>query len=209
MRRKRILMGLALLALVGAPVIIYTANTTGGATIGPNPYAMVVDSRRGHVFTLSSGHGWQHGSVSMLDAATGLPLHRSIIGVRPVAAALDEPTERLFVAKAGPVDGQGNAINAGSISLLDARTGRVLRTVRLPGQAYAVAVEERRGHVFVITASLAMRGGAVTIRGGMVTMLDAHSGAVVHSSLVGKNPWAVVVHDQTVRLRGKPGEQYS
>ncbi len=107
------------------------------------------------------------GSIGVLDAATGHPLHTFRFSahthVAPVGAAIDERRGRLFVQTYDqtPAGSPGPA----RLLMLDATTGAVLRTITATG---ALAADERTGHIFV--------GGG---RGGV--MLDARTGAVIRA----------------------------
>ncbi len=59
--------------------------------------------------------------------------------------------------------------------IVDDRTGRVMQVVRLPSGAYAVAVNEKTNHVFVVGASQ-----------DVVYMLDGATGALLQTLPVGQ-----------------------
>jgi DNA-binding beta-propeller fold protein YncE len=91
--------------------------------------------------------------------------------------AVDTRTGRVFVAT---LFGRG-------VSVLDARSGRILRTIAMDGQnLYMVALAERTGRLFAITAD-------------HVNVLDARSGRVLRTVRVGDTPLAVAVDAQTGR----------
>ena len=84
-----------------------------------------------------------------------------------------------------------------SVSILAARSGRVLRTLALdqgtsgdglPTGALAVAVDARTGRAFVATAET-----------GTVGVLDVRTGSVLRTIAVGVHPLAIAVAERTDR----------
>jgi len=101
------------------------------------------------------------GTVQMLDARSGIVLRAVPVGVNPEAVAVDARRGRIFVVNAGSTDGYATSgptrvtIKAflkapGSVSLLDATTGTVSRTITLDTSPHAIAVDDAAGHAFVI-----------------------------------------------------------
>jgi DNA-binding beta-propeller fold protein YncE len=135
------------------------------------------------------------------------------VGTTPTTPIVDEQTGRVFLASAA----------AATVSVLDAGTGRLLRTVTLsPAAGTAlvglglwagpdsmehivaagaepglVAVAERSGRVFVATRSTTAQADT-SMTMGRVSELDAHSGAVLRTIPVSGDPVAVAV-DERVR----------
>lgn len=128
-------------------------------------------------------------------AARALPRPRPLtappltvpVGQRPLAIAVDEQTSRAFVVN-------GDAL-AGSVSVLDTRTGGLLRTVRVGSAPFAIAVARSTGRVFVVNSHMQMFGP-----GSSVSVLDARTGALVRTIPVGIQPYAVAVDDQARRV---------
>ncbi len=134
------------------------------------PAAMATDARTGHVFVTTQGSAPRAigvasvalrpvglGRVAMLDARTGALLRLIGVGVAPGAVAVDGRSGRVFVANAGPVDRLGNASEPGTVSVLDARSGAVLRTVTVGLDPDSIAVDERAGRAFVVSVGGALR----------------------------------------------------
>lgn len=115
--------------------------------------------------------------VWMVDTITGRVLTSTTMNTNPVALDIYSATERVFVASqpylptsttaAYPAnrsrvttltavtedDQTGHAFAAtwrGTLAVLDARSGRVLRVVTLPTYAASLAVDSRRDHVLVV-----------------------------------------------------------
>ncbi|HKC72626.1 MAG TPA: hypothetical protein VKF37_00270 [Chloroflexota bacterium] len=74
---------------------------------------------------------------------------------------------------------------SGTVSALDARTGTVLHTVAVGVGPRAIAVDERRGRVFVANT-----------RSNSVSVLDAGSGALLRTVVVGAGPSAAAVDER-------------
>jgi len=128
-----------------------------------------------------------HGSVSVLDAASGTVLKAVSVGDAPDALALDERSGRVFVANLGPLDvDTGVPSGAGSVSMLDATSGVVLRTVAVGVFPAGLAVDVRSGRVFVL--NLGTKTGlryAPGPRRSEVSTLDATTGTPVRTTAVG------------------------
>ncbi len=178
-------------------------------TVGQNPGPVVVDASSGRVFVVNSGAD----SVSMLDARTGTVLRTVPVGAFPVALAVDGRTGRVFVVNQG---------GGGSVSTLDTTTGTVVATTPVGGAPLAVAIDARTGRVFVTGTATGTATGAaggaphlspfldrliVDVAGvwrhlrhqdtGHVSVLDAHSGALLYTAAVGQGPSAVAVSERT------------
>ena len=80
------------------------------------------------------------------------------------------------------------------VAEVDARTGRVTRTIALGGIPTAAAIDRRTGHVFVTCFSAAHDAK------GTVVMLDAATGMVLRTSAVGGAPSVLAVDEQSGRV---------
>jgi len=77
-------------------------------------------------------------TVSMLDPRSG-NLRAIRVGLQPYGIAVDARRNRVYVANE----------NSNSVTVIDARNGRVRRTLRLAVQPSVVAVEDATGAIFV------------------------------------------------------------
>src|SRR5436309_9856430 len=93
--------------------------------VGISPVAVAVDERTNRVVVVNAGSG----TLSLLDARSGIVLHTSADHLAPRMVAVDQKTGRVFIANGAAPAGQGNITGGGSVSVLDARSGTVLRTV--------------------------------------------------------------------------------
>jgi len=145
----------------------------------------------------ASGHNGPVG-VSMLDSDTGAVLHTTNLGtltfievggVDAQAMAVDERSARLFVlSRAGDVSGSLPP-TGGSVSMLDTRTGKLLRISPVEVYPWGVAVDERTNRAFVTNTY-----------SNTVTMLDATSGIILRTIAVGKGPGALTVDETRGRV---------
>jgi YVTN family beta-propeller protein len=133
-------------------LVVVRSTVVGGA-----PRAVAVDDRTGRVFVAQSGAA----GVAILDSRTGALVRVVRVGAGPFALAADRRAGRIVVASWGqPVDPRtwywspdaAGGPTAGSVSLLDARTGDMVRQVATGPIPLAVAVDERRGHAEVTNA---------------------------------------------------------
>src|ERR687887_75200 len=141
-----------LLALAGLPMVsrLWVPPTVRTTAVGRAPTALVVDARTQHVFVVNLGSN----TVSMLNAARGTLVATIAVAPHPITLAVATTAGRVFaVSDRVTPDGAGRVFvtNAGddSVSVLDARSGRVLRTISVGQSPLAVAVVESLQHVFV------------------------------------------------------------
>jgi YVTN family beta-propeller protein len=104
----------------------------------------------------------------------------TMVGLGPGTTAVDEQTERVFVVNS----------EDRTVSLLDSRTGRLLRTIAVGFYPELVAVDTPSGHAFVGTDE------------GQVSMLDGRTGSVLQSVQVGTAVADLAVDEQTGRIFG-------
>jgi YVTN family beta-propeller protein len=131
---------------------------------------MAVDERTDRVFVPLCDAK----AVGILDAATGRVIRSVRVVSGPTAVAVDERVGHAFVTSDGVTDSTGQPIGVGTLSLLDARTGAVLRTVAVGSQPDTPAVDEMTGRVFVANYD-----------SGTVSVVDATSGRVRATVAVG------------------------
>lgn len=168
--------------------------------VGQNPTAVAVDTQTARAFVLNTGtldrlgNPTGPGSVSVLDTASGAVLGTVVVGTDPNAAAVDEARGRVFVVNGGSFDSYGRQTGRGTVSVLDARTAHVLRTVTVGVAPGAVVVDQQTGHVFVLN-----RGTGGNDRGS-VSVLDARTGLLLRTVLVGVYPASAAIDMPLGRL---------
>jgi YVTN family beta-propeller protein len=139
--------------------------------VGLSPRAVAVDERTGRVFVTNDGER----SVSVLDAYSGTVLRTVRVGFGPLAIATDDRDGRVLVANEGVTDSAGDPLGNGSVSVLDARGGKVLGTVVVGMSPRAVVVDQQRGRAYVLNRVDA-NGGVVN---GSVSVLDVRRGKLL------------------------------
>lgn len=146
--------------------------------VGQAPSAMAVDQVLHHLFVLNFGDG----TVSMIDTRRIAAVRTLAVGGTPnpvgYGLAIAPTSRRVFV-----VDG-GRAVR-----MLDARTGALLRAIRLPVDPFFVAVDNRAQRVFVSESN--------NFKGNSVVMLDARTGTLLHRTIVGAGASALAADERT------------
>jgi YVTN family beta-propeller protein len=104
----------------------------------------------------------------------------TVVGLGPGTTAVDERTGRVFVANT----------EDRTVSLLDSRTGRLVRTITVGFYPELVAVDASSGHAFIGTDE------------GQVNMLDGKTGSLLQSVRVGTEVADLAVDEQTGRVFG-------
>jgi YVTN family beta-propeller protein len=120
----------------------------------------------------------QYDHLAFIDGHSGV-LRRMVPLQGPLVLDVDSRTEHVFAAN----------FATAPVSMLDARTGRLLRTVPVGPTPLGVAVDARTERVFVTN------NGADTDN-----VLDAHTGMLLHTIKVGPHPARVVVDERTARV---------
>ena len=188
MRRVILALGGTLVLLVALAGVRAAVNSfsqsgvfTGPIVVGSHPTVMAVDERTGRAFVVNQ---WDN-TVSVLDIARGTLLRTVAVGAAPEAVAVDERTARAFVV-ASNTNLSGNALGPGIVSVLDSRTGALLRSVSVGQKPGAVAIDPQTDRVFVANWDSMS-----------VSVLEAQSGRVLQIVAVGLGPTAIAV--DTVR----------
>jgi DNA-binding beta-propeller fold protein YncE len=112
------------------------------------PLAVVVDARHGRAFVVARSEGM----VGVLDSRSGRALRMLSVGGRLGSAAVDSGAGRLVVTIGGAPTQAGTLASSGLVGVLDGRGGALPRTIRVGMGPRAVAVDERTGHVVVVTS---------------------------------------------------------
>jgi len=171
-----------------------TGTVTHVATVGISPRTIAVATTTRRIFVVNQDSD----NVSMLDARTGRLLHTTPLGHAPCDAGDDSPCTAAVDARTGRVFVASYTANTagsgmGTISMLDARTGVILRTIPVHGRPYAAAVHGRAGHAFITNL------GDATLVDGAVLMLDARTGRVLRTIPVGGAPGAITADERSGR----------
>jgi DNA-binding beta-propeller fold protein YncE len=129
---------------------------------GAIPIGLVVDPARGRLFVVVRGPAQTPSIVTALDSRTGQILFSTEVGTAATALVLDQPRERLFVTTGG-VETGAPASQRGRLTVLDARSGRVLSTSETGVNPTVITHDERRHLVLVVNQGAAAAPGSLSI----------------------------------------------
>jgi len=162
-------------------------------------YDLAVDAQahRAVVIGIDNATGY----ASTLDTTTGA-LVRTValaLGSTPSDVAVDARTGRVFITDIGD----------GTVSVLDARNGALLRIVTVgeiqPHDLRRIAVDPRTDRVFVSSSPVTRPNPALSA----VHMLDARTGAVLHTTMTGGGSLAVDNRDGQAFVANLTGNSIS
>jgi YVTN family beta-propeller protein len=128
-----------------AQALLRTVHLPITAQAGSLLRALAVDQRTDRVFIADSSAS----VVYVLDAATGTFLHTITVGVDPRAIAVDAGQGEVFVVNGNRNETTAQNLGNGSVSVLDASTGRVLAMLATGENPVETAVDARSGRLFV------------------------------------------------------------
>ena len=140
--------------------------------------SVVVDTRTGHVFVIGVG------TIAVLDARSGAVLRHVTINGLGEQMALETASGHLLAARQT------------GVQVIDTRNGRLLGTLTVGCPPTAVAVDNRRGRVWV-TCTGAVDSAGIPLGPGRVSVLDARRGTILWSGATGVAPVALAVDEQT------------
>lgn len=188
---------------------------------------LAINEQTGRVFAFIANNGSATNAVAVLDARSGVLLRSVPVNEMPLQIAatttggivavatyastllLDGHTGRIrrtlitrvpqrVVSAAGGrllLTDYYVGLNAQHLSLVDSRTGQMMRTpVVGVTDANQLAVDRQRGRVF------AFSGGPNASGSGTVWMIDARSGAVLHTEAIAGSPAAIAVDERAGRV---------
>jgi YVTN family beta-propeller protein len=138
-----------------------------------------------------NGNPIGRGSVSVLDSSSGVLLRTVPVGVDPNAIVVDDARGVAFVVNGGRFNSSGFQTEAGSVSVVDIRTAKVVRTVPLGVSAGGASLDEPTGGLVVVNHGVPPRPGSASI-------LDAR-GTTLRTLRVGVYPAAVAVESRLHR----------
>jgi DNA-binding beta-propeller fold protein YncE len=203
----------------GHVFVVGQITDSRGAARAP-AYLRLLDGSDGHILrTIALPHGGDEVALAShrarlillgvpntageVDYVTTVDTHNgTIVRAVPLASApyatmaIDEAADRAFVAySSGERDGGDYRA---AVAVLDIRRGALRRIVPLWGLPTRIVVDTARAHVFV---ELQHADGTRTNNApATIAMLDARSGAVLHTAVVGRNAGPVVVDGRAGRL---------
>jgi DNA-binding beta-propeller fold protein YncE len=152
---------------------------------GLHPSILMVDEQTGRAFVPTNA------GLSVLDTRSEVVLRNVVVGQGQSASLprLDVRSGRVFVDVMSLAQGPG----PGSIIVLDARSGAVVRRVAVGDDPGPVVVDERVGRVVVLTGGLP---GTIN----SVSILDAWTGAILRTLPVGVAANGMAVDERNGRV---------
>jgi len=179
------MIALVFIAVVGVALVILrvVAQRPDMRTIevGPHPVALSIDPDNGRAYVASTGND----SVSVLDIKTAMLIRVVRVGPGPQRVLVMGRNRRAFVINYGR--------GVGSVSVLDAMSGRLLRTTPVGGSATNAVTDIQTGRIFVATTSGPELAGRVVI-------LDARDGRELGTVPVGNDPIAMAISERAGRV---------
>ncbi len=199
---RYVAVAVAILGASGGGATLWMAHAAGESVLSTidtshagQPASAVVDERANRALFAGFDRG-----VSLVDTRDGELVRAIGVGApaRLHTLAVATRAGHAFVVSMGRQGSPGVPPGSSTVSMIDTRGGAVLRTTTLGIEAGPVAVDEITGYVFVAATGPTKRDG--TPRGpGAVSMIDARSGALVHTVAVGLGPTAIAVDGRTGR----------
>ncbi len=159
--------------------------------IAPHPIAIQLDTTTRRAFILSRGpldaqeRPRGPGVVTALDLETARVLYTATVGLDPIDIAIDPPTDRLLIANRGPADTEGNLIGQGTVTLLTATRGVVMRALPVAGIPSALIPIAGTGLALVTLQ-------ATPPYPGHVALIDGRTGTLMDDIPVGVYPAAAL-----------------
>jgi len=117
-----------------------------------------VDARTGRVYiTLGDAGAFgpppHKSEIAIIDGQTGAILRRIPVHLNPVSLAIDPGTGYLLVGSVGALQpGSDSPIGAGTVSVLDSRRGRILRTVQVGITPADIAIDVQTKRALVVNS---------------------------------------------------------
>ena len=168
-------------------------------SLGPVAVTVATIGSTGRAFIAAVDANDDGSSIVTIDMHSGLVVRTTRVGELPSAVAVDNQTQRVFVANE----------NCASVSMLDARSGRILRTL-IPGCSAGTACTPAMG---APPAALVIDAGTdrVFVDGaiagyGVASVVDAHTGALLH---IDGGPSAVSIGGGPMEVDARRGRVYA
>ncbi len=143
-----------------------TGKVLRATDLGAAPTTLVTDVRSRRVFVIVSANdsfGVAEGirGIGMLDTGSGRLLRTIPVpeNSNPAAIAVDEQANRVYITSQGPLDPTQSQtfLGNGTLYVLDAERGTLLRKLPVGVGPIAVAVDQPTGHVIVLNSGGTIR----------------------------------------------------
>lgn len=131
---------------------VESGRLVAAASAPPHPGVAVVDEHTRRLFVTAAPAGRGPGVVQVLDAGSGAVLRRVRVPPTPRRIAVNEQAGQVYVVSDGPVDSSGLPTGHGTLSVLSAVDGAVLRSIPVGASTTALAADPSTGRL--LTTSL-------------------------------------------------------
>jgi len=182
------------LALSIGPSVAVPVSQAQLIHLGITPVAVAIDEKIGRVFVAGSSGG--AGRLAILDMA-GRILHVANIngsvqvgveGVPSTDVVTDDALGHIFVTSFSI---QAGTFTGSWVSMLDARSGAVLRVLRQDTAPLHIVCDQARSRVYVVDEAPLSKGAVSNL-----AVLDAGTGMVISTVFANKRPRAAAVDDK-------------
>ena len=158
-------------------VDLINKNVVGAITAGDRSYGIATRDKSGSVWV-----GDEIGQkVVKINAFTHEIEAEYYLGHIPVGIAADPNRNRLYVTY--------NRIEDSSLAIFDIKTGKLIKRVNAGRNAFAVAVNPKNGHIYVVN-----RYYDETVSFGTLVVVNGGSLEVINEIPVGFDPLGIAVH---------------
>jgi DNA-binding beta-propeller fold protein YncE len=96
--------------------------------------------------------------VLVLDGRSGRIRHRWAVPKNPTSVLVNPLTGHVLVTSVGPTDAQAEPMGSGTLSVLDGRTGKMLRRIVVGLLPAALQADTHTGHLFLINHNTTRAG---------------------------------------------------
>jgi hypothetical protein len=162
---------------------VHTLKQLSSRHVSGGAAQLAVDTRAGRVLVLDTVAG----TVTTVDSTRGTVV--AVASVDPDASGIqvDEHTGHVFVESIGTSGFGLERAGPGSVSMLDAAGGRLLRTIPVGSLPFGAALDATHHRLFVSSFD------STAIGSGRVQVLDTANGTLLRTIVVPTSPFSITV----------------
>lgn len=202
-RGWKVIVAVACVVALGSATVVWALVAETGAILetialpSQQPESVAVDGRAGRAFVAGFDAGG--GVVTVVDTHGGRIIRTLHMGGLIQSVAIAGRVDRAFVVSRGRQTINSLLPISSTVSMWEARTGRLLHTLAVGAEASTALVDDASGHVFVAIVG-ARKPDYSPVGLGSIAMLDARTGVLDRTVRVGWRPVALAVDTQTARV---------
>jgi DNA-binding beta-propeller fold protein YncE len=177
---------------------VHTLRQLGSLRAGSGAAQIAVDTRNNRVFVLDTAGG----RVTTIDGKRG-----TVVGVASTMGGatgiqVDERTGRVFVESAGTTGLALQQAGPGSVTMLDADSGKALRTIQVGPLPFGAALDATHHRLFVSSFDITADSGDITADSGLgrVQVIDTAHDTLLRTILVATGPFSLTEDPQREHL---------